>query len=883
MGGVDVFKQTNGAYIQFKKVKIKAGTNITIQDSSTNIHPSITINASGSTSSGGIDTLNGLIDSVQTFEIDTTGLDFAIVSVGGIHSFNLPFADSSHVGKLDSTDWLTFWNKLSASDTAYLSYRIDQKLNAADTASLSTRINLKLNIADSTAWGYYPYSNPNGYISSEVDGNITNELQTLGSTSDATSHTVTLSNSGGSVQLVEGSNVTITTSGTGLNGIATIAATSLDTTSISNRINQKLNAVDTASLSNRIDLKMSYTDTASLSNRIDLKMNYTDTVSLSNRINLKLNATDTISLSNRINLKVNTADSSIAGGYYPYSTNPKNYLITEVDGSVSNELQTISNTSDATSHTATLSNSGGSIKLIEGSNITLTTAGTGLDGEVTISSSGGSGITRAVTTITGGTGGSILYDSLGIVGELAVIPESKGGTNQSTYAQGDLLYASAANTLSKLGKNTNATRYLSNTGASNSPEWNQVNLSNGTTDLLSILKIRATGSPSSTTFLRGDSTWSTPSGAALSDGDYVDVDVTGSGTVITVDTNAITEIKINNAAVTYRKTYSSTITPAQITSDQDNYNPTGWQTATTVRISGNNGFRAITSFRSIGILDGEEKKLINVGSYPLYVPSEHPDGIDSNRVNGGQDYIIQPLQSVTITYDSVSNRWRFLDYNFSDESQADALDPILTSMTTGDYSSVGFAFSGTGAGGTATAPSSTFPYGYLACATGTTATGRMAVIQNKTFGATYYGSAHITHKALISFPTLSTGADSFTIFTCITTGTLFGSNNTIGIKYSHGLSGGQWTGYSIDNAGGISVAYLQTANINQTYMLSFEVDKSSTEVRFYVDGVYKGRVTGNLPSAGVASIYSGINKGVGTTNRTMNLARQYLRIISTIP
>ena len=33
---------------------------------------------------------------------------------------------------------------------------------------------------------------------------------------------------------------------------------------------------------------------------------------------------------------------------------------------------------------------------------------------------------------------------------ITVLPESKGGTNQSTYTTGDLLYASAANTLSKL-------------------------------------------------------------------------------------------------------------------------------------------------------------------------------------------------------------------------------------------------------------------------------------------------------------------------------------------------------------------------------------------------------------------------------------------------
>jgi len=63
---------------------------------------------------------------------------------------------------------------------------------------------------------------------------------------------------------------------------------------------------------------------------------------------------------------------------------------TEVDGSVSNELQTIANTSDATSHTATLSNMGGYLKLIEGANITLTTGGTALDGTVTIAATGGS-------------------------------------------------------------------------------------------------------------------------------------------------------------------------------------------------------------------------------------------------------------------------------------------------------------------------------------------------------------------------------------------------------------------------------------------------------------------------------------------------------------
>lgn len=64
---------------------------------------------------------------------------------------------------------------------------------------------------------------------------------------------------------------------------------------------------------------------------------------------------------------------------------------TEVDGSVTNEIQTVANTSDATSHTVTLSNSGGSIQLVEGSGVTLTTTGTSGAGVVTIASTGGGG------------------------------------------------------------------------------------------------------------------------------------------------------------------------------------------------------------------------------------------------------------------------------------------------------------------------------------------------------------------------------------------------------------------------------------------------------------------------------------------------------------
>ena len=62
--------------------------------------------------------------------------------------------------------------------------------------------------------------------------------------------------------------------------------------------------------------------------------------------------------------------------------------------------------------------------------------------------------------------------TLGWTGQLA---ETRGGTNQSTYTLGDMLYASAANTLSKLAGNITTTKqYLSQTGGgatSNAPVW----------------------------------------------------------------------------------------------------------------------------------------------------------------------------------------------------------------------------------------------------------------------------------------------------------------------------------------------------------------------------------------------------------------------------
>lgn len=91
------------------------------------------------------------------------------------------------------------------------------------------------------------------------------------------------------------------------------------------------------------------------------------------------------------------------------------------------------------------------------------------------------GAANAISSIGPGSAGQVLQS-----GGAAANPAYSTATYPATTAQGDILSSTSANTVVALAKNTNATRYLANTGTSNNAAWDQVNLANGVTGTLPI-------------------------------------------------------------------------------------------------------------------------------------------------------------------------------------------------------------------------------------------------------------------------------------------------------------------------------------------------------------------------------------------------------------
>lgn len=319
----------------------------------------------------------------------------------------------------------------------------------------------------------------------------------------------------------------------------------------------------------------------------------------------------------------------------------------------------------------------------------------------------------------------------------------------------------------------------------------------------------------------------------------------------------------------------SSISPSQLTGDQDNYAPTGIGKATYVYLSSDSGMRAITGIAD-SVAGTLRKTIFNIGSYPLYLPPSHPDSDAAHRflTPSSGDFIVQPGHSVDILYDITNTGWRIIGNSNSATNKGPSYDWSAGSGTAGDYGDIALGAIGSGTN-TPTASSTSMPAHWL-FGTSTNAAWGAYIYAAKTV-VTYsaYASAHQYAETLVSIPTLSDGTETFTSELQITetpTSSSMEPNNTIGIRYSHGINSGKWELFSQDNAGAESVADLGiTVATNTLYKLRIEVDKSKTEARAYINDVYVGRVTGSMPNSVVCGARTLLIKSAGTTSRNLRV------------
>lgn len=317
----------------------------------------------------------------------------------------------------------------------------------------------------------------------------------------------------------------------------------------------------------------------------------------------------------------------------------------------------------------------------------------------------------------------------------------------------------------------------------------------------------------------------------------------------------------------------SVISPAQITADQNDYEPTGWADATTVRLSFNSDTRAIRSFAAA--TSGERKTLVNVGTFPGFIVCEHPSGTAANRVLGATDHVLWPSGVIEIEYDGTSSRWRVISNTFAPSMQEGAVSywhSVGGSITAADISDLGFATSGTGAGVTTSSPQRYLPAGRI-LSTGSTALGLATMHLAKTVGGVgVAGYSYLAATGAFSLEEASVSTQRFTFQAALTgspTGAILTANNTVGIRYSDNINSGKFEFFSRNSSGeetvvdtGVTVG---DSVGNDAYSYAVSISPDLSEARCYINGLFVGRITSNLPATDAALGHRvGIFKSVGT-------------------
>lgn len=323
----------------------------------------------------------------------------------------------------------------------------------------------------------------------------------------------------------------------------------------------------------------------------------------------------------------------------------------------------------------------------------------------------------------------------------------------------------------------------------------------------------------------------------------------------------------------------SVITPAQITANQNDYAPTGWADATLVRLSGDNGIRAINGF-SVET-SGEVKTLANVGSYPIYLAPEHAGSTAANRIAYFEEVFIPAGAACQIYYDGTSSRWRPMmvpaaGYQVRSGKAVYYDEPvgkIATAVSADNSLFIWGSIQVLNA-----LPSAARPFAVWDLNSGATASGGSGIAYTRELESmAWYGGAHIMTRCVLKSPSaLSDATNNYYYFVRIANNPSSGfetQNNSVGLRYHHSNST-NWECFST-NSGGTSTVTDSgvTFAVDTDYDVMVTLNKALTEATFWINGAVVARITTNLPSGAICGPSTQLEKTAGTTARSVYISR----------
>jgi hypothetical protein len=262
------------------------------------------------------------------------------------------------------------------------------------------------------------------------------------------------------------------------------------------------------------------------------------------------------------------------------------------------------------------------------------------------------------------------------------------------------------------------------------------------------------------------------------------------------------------------------------------------------------------------------------GTYVECVPHRRTDGsfiwliVNTQAITGqcSDNPLADIVGSDHITWSEPTIAWRF---------KPQRRVWLSTECTTADDYTT--SVSGTGAAVTFNdaAIHTLYHVGIANCTTGTTTTGRAAVV-TPTFDCIQLGSGACVLEMMVRTPSsLSDATNRYNLICGLHDSISTGSTPVDGAAfiYRDNLNGGKWQAITASATSGANTTADTgiTVAASTWYCLRVEVNATATEAKFYIDEALVATITTNIASgaADQTGVCVGIRKGAGTTARNM--------------